>query len=153
MKSVLYILFGSMAVIFCACKNSQSAKKPQKPDRSKAILDTLNIPDEKSDRQIKITLSPDSTYVLQKTITSYTPQQPYQSTKYFVYSLKNDQVVFQDSILKGDVLWYDNQHLKVTTIPEIIESDYDPEEYTFLINIDTGIKKKISEISKEHSAK
>lgn len=62
-------------------------------------------------------------YVLCHKQSRPTSRNPYPPVQFFVYGLKNEKVLFEDSLANGSVKWLNDYQIQVSTIPGIITGD------------------------------
>lgn len=61
---------------------------------------------------------------------------------FFVYDLKKERLIFEDSLTDGHVNWIDEHQIQVTNIPGIVRVDEFPKETRgYVFDVTTGKKK------------
>lgn len=62
-------------------------------------------------------------YILCSTQSRATGLNPFPTVKYFVYDIKHDKVLFEDSVAKGSIKWLNDDQFQVSTVPGIVRID------------------------------
>ena len=52
-----------------------------------------------------------------------TSQNPFPPLQFFVYDLKNEKILFEDSLAKASIKWLNDYQIQVSTIPGIVTGD------------------------------
>jgi hypothetical protein len=76
------------------------------------------------------------------------PTVPHYTVRFFVYDLQADMVVYEGSVARGEVEWYEERKIKVSEIPGIIMPDEEVSTHTWLYDIDTKTKKSLGSSEK-----
>jgi len=111
-------------------------------DTSSSVTPYKTLALKKYHSQVVYKLNPDKTYVLCVKKQNPKPFVPKQFTqlRFFVYDLKTNKLIFEDSLENGHVQWENSNQIKVTITPEIVK-DIEVKEYGYRYNVIT--RKKI----------
>ena len=144
MKTLLII---SSFLILFSCKASP---KQDIQDTSQNIS-IESMAKEKFGETVNFTaeVNSDSTLLLCKTIFKPTPEDPHQSVKFFIYDISGNHIIYDDFIKHGHINWYDRHHLKISYIPEIIQTKSDTKDYIYVVDVLTGKKNNLPDEKKE----
>ena len=122
-----------------------NCKTAQNQSGSKTSVE--NVAKEEFGTQINFTTNynTDSTLVLCKTIFKPTPKDPHQSVKFFIYDTSKNDIIYDDFIKHGKISWYGDHHLKISYIPEIVQTNYNTKDYIYIVDVLTGKKNNLKE--------
>lgn len=62
---------------------------------------------------------------------------------YFVFNKNENSIVYENQVLNGQISWYSNYELKITTIPGMIKKN-DTSKNEYILNIITNSKTKLN---------
>lgn len=128
-------------IVLAACSTSKTTSVAQ-------IGDYKALAEEKLGTEAKFEHSPEDDYVLCYKDTKGTPKYPQNSIKYFVYDLKKNASILEDTFGPGEVKWYDAHHLEVFQIPGVMPESKTKDDFTFIVNVKTGERNPKTEFNK-----
>mgnify|MGYP006902055475 CR=1 FL=1 len=106
---------------------------------------TKMLKNESKDHNIKMSLSPNHRFVLHQTLNNISNVTPQPNIKFYVYDLKEDAIVYQNTVTKGKVSWHQEHILKIWTVPGMVKQDHKSSDDIYYLDIRSG--KKMNEIS------
>ncbi len=132
MKNALYrqmiiaIMFWLGFGILTACLNS--GQKPVATESGSSFeskMDNAMAAAQQKFQGSPVTSEPsaDSNFVLIKTQIKNRQGSPFATVRFFVYDLVKDEVVFEDAVARGTVVWQTESQLKVSSVPGIIRGE------------------------------
>jgi len=137
LKSKINILgtFTLAALLIGSCATSNTKAVSQVDGYEK-------IAEERFGESAKYEHSPDEQYVLCYAEERGTAKQPQNTITYFVYDLKKEAIVHEDTFGPGSIKWYDDNKLEIFMIPGMMPANKTKEDFTYIYNVET--KKKAS---------
>lgn len=118
-KSSFFLIFIFLITIFIpSCSNYNSGYKA---DNQKASY--LKKAKEKYSDNISYMFSSDSAFVICYKTEMQTTENSTPQSKFFIYDLNNDKIVFEDNSRSDKIEWIDNTKLRVLKRPGIISVD------------------------------
>ena len=73
-----------------------------------------------------------------------TIQDPFPPLQFFVYDLKNEKVLFEDSLAKGSIKWLNDYQIQVSTIPGIVTGDEEADKKLMGYIYDVKLQRKLN---------
>ena len=118
-KSSFFLIFIFLITIFIpSCSNYNNGYKA---DNQKASY--LKKAEEKYSDNISYMFSSDSAFVICYKTEMQTTKNSIPQSKFFIYDLNNDKIVFEDKGRSDKIEWIDNTKLRVLKRPGIISVD------------------------------
>jgi hypothetical protein len=96
---------------------------------------------EKFPQQNSIQYNTNKTYAL---CLNNTKSQSNKPLKFFVYSIKTDKIILEDSLPKGKVKWLNENQIEVTSVPGIVRGREGKENQENGYIFDLKLQKKIN---------
>lgn len=124
-------LFFSLLLINCA--GSDNAFERQESVLKKLSLEKFGI----SSRLIYNSDKSCSIVVKQEKSTAKNPNPLLQ---FFVYDLRKDKIIFEESFTGGRIKWKNNRLIEVTFTPEMISTEDSNKLYGYIYDVDLGTK-------------
>ncbi|MCB0267048.1 MAG: hypothetical protein KDE52_05555 [Calditrichaeota bacterium] len=75
---------------------------------------------DKYQNNVRYSLNDDSTYVI---CTSVTKSVQLKITRFFIFDIANDKVLFEDSVINGSVAWLNATQVQIYSQPGIVKGD------------------------------
>lgn len=125
--NIIAFLFLALA----ACSTSKTTSVAQ-------IGDYEKLAEEKLGADVTFMHSPDDEYVLCYTNKKGTPKYPQNTIDYFVYDLKKNEVIQEDTFGPGEIKWHDAKHLEIFQIPGVMPEGKTKDHFTYLYNVESG---------------
>ncbi len=69
---------------------------------------------------------------------------PYPPLQFFVYAIKTDQILFEDSLSNGSIKWLNEYQFQVSTVPGIVTHDEEANKQLMGYIYDIQLKRKLS---------
>jgi len=63
--------------------------------------------------------------------------------QFFVYDLKNEKVLFEDSLANGSVKWLNDYQIQVSTVPGIVTEDEEVDKKLMGYIYDVKLQRKL----------
>lgn len=120
-----YLIAGLLAaalLVGCASSNTNSASDPD-PAAVQAAMQAEAAERFGADAQAEYLPNETGTYMLVRTQTPSTPQQPIVETSYFVYALDGGGVTGGERRIQGTVAWADPGHVRVQLTPGTVPAE------------------------------
>jgi hypothetical protein len=124
-----------------ACCSSKVTNSKLKPD----TFSYKRIAEEKFNNNYKVSFNQDSTSIIVYYYPKNVTKQLFPPLKFFVYSSRNNEIIFQDNLPNGTVKWINDHQLQVSTIPEIVKGGDKVNEENFGYVYDVFKKRKVSD--------
>lgn len=97
-------------------------------------------------QEIKMSLNETGNFVLHQTYEKPNPENPYPGVSFYVYDLKNHEIVYRDTISRGKVSWSRGTIIKIWEVPGMVRHDHQSSENYTYIDVCSG--EKMSKTSK-----
>jgi|GEM_PF-5341829 len=136
-------------ILVIACGSPQQAAHQNKevPTEKELVKKYEQLAIEKFKGDLLYIPNANNTYMLCISNNKPTKENPLPSFSYFIYDLKTDEIIYEDSHENGMVNWKNNEQIMVHTFPGQVRSDNDrPVVYIYDIK---KKKKFIDEVIKE----
>ena len=124
--------------LLTACNSSKTSSVAQ-------VGDYKAVAEDKLGSEVNFEHSPDDEYVLCYKETKGTAKYPQNTIEYFVYDLKKNEVIKEDTFGPGDIKWYDTQSLEIFQIPGVMPEGKTKDHFTYIYNVKTGERKAKTE--------
>jgi len=72
-----------------------------------------------------------------------TPQKINPPLKFFIYSLNDEKIIFEENLPNGKIEWINDHQVRVSIIPGIVSGKEEKEKSQFGYIYDTSLQRKI----------
>ena len=117
------------------------AKKDSNSGESAENYEKLAVDKYKDNITYQINLT--HLYVLCHKQPRSTSRNPFPPVQFFVYDLKNERVLFEDSLANGSVKWLNDYQIQVSTIPGIVTGDEEADKKLMGYIYDVKLQRKL----------
>lgn len=129
--STVFIFFS-----FCCCSKTTKTTLPETSSYKK-------LAKEKFGENFAYRFNHDSTYVLCLKQSKLTQKEIFQPLEYFIYDLRNSEMVFEDKLPNGNANWLNPYQVQISWIPGIVTKDEKANEKLTGYIYDLKLRKKI----------
>ena len=156
---LIFILFSALLILSFECSSSkETSEKTEtteiKEEKTVEIEKYTELAKDKFGDNFSIQMNSDKTYVLCSNVPKSIKDNRPATVSYFIYDLKNEKIVFEESIPDGNVSWLNEHQIKITIIPGIVKGDekeegsdsgyiYDIIQMKKIFNSDQKIEEKL----------
>ncbi len=133
--AILQITIG-LTLAYCAL-----AKKESNSGESVENYKKLAVDKYKDNITYQINLT--HLYVLCHKQSRSTSRNPFPQVQFFVYDLKNEKVLFEDSLVNGSVKWLNDYQIQVSTIPGIVTGEEEADKKLMGYIYDVKLQRKL----------
>ncbi len=126
-------LFLGLLLIACASTNGSHMQPP-------AAETYKSVAEKELGKAVKYSFNQDSSYVLCVSGDKPTALNPQPRTRFMVYNLITNKVVYEDNLSDGHVEWKNAHQLAVSYTPEIIRGDEGSSTTGYIYDLQTGKK-------------
>lgn len=118
------ILFFVIVSLLSCNKTTRSDAPENSPDQPAPATQSVEqykmIAADKYQNNVRYSLNDDSTYVI---CTSVTKSVQLKITRFFIFDIANDKVLFEDSVINGSVAWLNATQVQIYSQPGIVKGD------------------------------
>lgn len=115
---LFFILLSALLTLSFECSSSEETS-----EKTVTIEKYTELAKDKFGDNFATQMNSDKTYVLCSNVPKSIRDNGPTAVSYFIYDLKNDKIVFEESIPDGNVSWLNEHQIKVTIIPGIVKGD------------------------------
>ena len=72
---------------------------------------------------------------------------PFPSLSFFIYDLKSEKVIYEETLDNGSVLWLNENRVQITVIPGVITSAHKKEDTIYIYDLKTGQREKLTRMN------
>jgi hypothetical protein len=124
-------------LINACCGSKASSELKETPNSYRKIAES------KLGDNYRISFNSDSTYLIAYHSEKSTPQNVNPPLKFFIYSLNDNKIVFEENLPNGKIEWINDRQVKVSIIPGIVSEVKGKNKRAFGYIYDIKLKKKI----------
>ncbi|MCX6169619.1 MAG: hypothetical protein NTX65_09770 [Ignavibacteriales bacterium] len=110
-------------------------------DKQDSLLKKLSM--EKFGSESQIIYNSDKSYSLVVKQEKSTVKNPNPVLQFFVYGLRKDKIVFEESVPAGRIKWITRNQIEVVVTPGTISTE-DKKLYGYIYNVDLGTKAELN---------
>lgn len=144
MKPVVFLMVVIVFLVFSSCSAGNKAGKAERSEADHVLLlATKQLGD-----SFMVDFNRSGNLILFKSHSLADPTVPYYTVSFFVYDLQTDMVVYEGSVARGEVEWYEERVIKVSEIPGIVMPDEEVSTHTWLYDLDKKTKKSLGSSEK-----
>jgi hypothetical protein len=130
--------------VFSSCSAGNKAGKAERSEADHVLLlATKQLGD-----SFMVDFNRSGNLILFKSHSLADPTVPYYTVSFFVYDLQTDMVVYEGSVARGEVEWYEERVIKISEIPGIVMPDEEVSTHTWLYDLDKKTKKSLGSSEK-----
>jgi hypothetical protein len=120
-------------VLLIGCAGSENTM-----DIKNDVLKKISL--EKYGPESQISYNSDRSYSLVVKQGKSTPKDPNPFLRFFVYGMKNGEIIFEENLPAGKVNWKNNYQIEVSLTPEVISAKENNKLYGYIYDVRLGIK-------------
>lgn len=139
---IRYFLF-FISFVITTCTSSHSTKTFQNES------DYRTLATSKFQGQFDVLFNSDSTYVLCSHSSKPTALNPKKSVSFFIYSLSEKKIVYEESIADGSVRWTSHNEVEILSKTGHMTSENESGVHLFIFNVSHHTKKQIDQNSRD----
>ena len=136
----LSVLILQLTIVFTLA-SCASAKKDSNSVDSVEKYRKLAVDKYKDNITYRVNLT--HSYVLCYKQSRPTSQNPFPPVQFFVYDLKNEKVLFEDSLANASIKWLNDYQIQVSTIPGIVTGDEEADKKLMGYIYDVKLQRKL----------
>ena len=127
MKHIKLLFLALLTFSFECSSSEETSEKTETSQINKEKTVTIEkyaeLAKDKFGDNFSIQMNSDKTFVLCSNVPKSIKDNEPTAVSYFIYDLKNEKIVFEESIPDGNVSWLNEHQIKVTIIPGIVKRD------------------------------
>ena len=131
-------------LVSCTSAKKTSVASQENQHGSPAVEKYKTLAMEKYNDRIDYISNESKTYVLCSKTNKSTPKIPQNSLFFFVYDLKNDRVVIEESVVDGSVTWISDHQIEIIQKTGIVTKDNPDHRQGYIFDLNTGEKSTLS---------
>ncbi|PID58703.1 MAG: hypothetical protein CR986_07525 [Ignavibacteriae bacterium] len=128
---LIIILFG-ISCSDCYTKKEKIAKQEEEKNLEMTINKKAK---EKFGRNYKLIPNNTKDYYICKKESNLSPNEFINKIKFFIYSTTTKEIIFEDEIINGSLLWLNNNKIKVSRIPGMVKKNYDNDNILYYYDV------------------
>lgn len=136
-KKILVHTFLVCILFGCVQTNKLSQKETYNPKKT-----YQQIAQEKFGEKVECKLNPDMSYALCKKVIPEPKLNPNQLIEFFVYDIKQEEIIFEDKMANAKISWHNNTQLLIIRQKGYITNPTDTGKWSYVFDLKS--KKKIT---------
>lgn len=129
-----------LMLISCGSSKKESARLTRNEAYKVVAAQKYNAP-------IQHLFNDTKSHVLCFNQTRASTRNPFPSLSFFIYDLKSEKVIYEETLDNGRVLWLNENQVQITVIPGVITSAHKKEDTIYIYDLKTGQREKLTRMN------